>query len=108
MSAYMHIIREYVGTPSQIPTGRNKMLNRPNPDKPLKPSQTVRVVRTVSVAYDMLISDYLDGEDNLDGRPITVGNLEEDISDNTAIMDVLDEYDNAEVTDIKVEIYKIY
>ncbi len=84
------------------------MLNRPEPDKMLKPSQTVRVVRTVSIAYDVQISEYLDGDDNLDGDPITVGNLERDIEDKTDVSDVLDEYPDVEVTDIKVEITKIY
>lgn len=79
-----------------------------NPDKVLKPHQTVRVVRTVSVAYDMTISEYLDGSDDLDGEPITVGNLESDIESNTEVTDILDEYSDVEMTDIKVEITKIY
>lgn len=79
-----------------------------NPDKVLKPHQTVRVVRTVSVAYDVLISEYLDGSDDLDGEPITVGNLESDIESNTEVTDILDEYSDVEMTDIKVEITKIY
>jgi hypothetical protein len=111
MSAYMHIIREYVGTPSQIPTGRDKMLKK---DMLLNPAQKVRVVRTVSIAYDLDISDYLDGDTNLDGADITVGNLESDIESYADITDVLDEMGfeermtaNLEITDIKVEITEI-
>src|SRR5690348_10975110 len=93
------------------PTGRDKMLKK---DMLLNPAQKVRVVRTVSIAYDLDISDYLDGDTNLDGADITVGNLESDIESYADITDVLDEMGfeermtaNLEITDIKVEITKI-
>lgn len=79
-----------------------------NGDKLLKPHQTVRVVRTVSVAYDVTISEYLDGSDDLDGYPISVKNLAYDIETKTEVLDVLDEYPDVEITDISVEITKIY
>jgi hypothetical protein len=79
-----------------------------NGDKVLKPSQTVRVVRTVSIAYDVNIAEYLDGADDLDGSPITVDALVWDIEDKTEVSDVLDEYSDVEITDIRVEITKIY
>jgi uncharacterized protein (DUF433 family) len=62
----------------------------------------------VSIAYDVNISEYLDGDDNLDGEPITVNNLVSDIEDKTEVRDVLDEYDDVEITDVRVEITKIY
>lgn len=76
----------------------------------LKPGQKVRVVRTVSIAYDLDISEYMDGEDDLDGSPITVINLELDIEEHQDIQDVLAESDDKtdlEITDIKVEITEI-
>lgn len=83
-------------------------------DMLLNPAQKVRVVRTVSIAYDLDISDYLDGDTNLDGADITVGNLESDIESYADITDVLDEMGfeermtaNLEITDIKVEITEI-
>jgi hypothetical protein len=70
----------------------------------LIPGQKVRVVRTVAIAFDVDIRDYLlesGGED------ISVGALIEDLSNNLDAADILDQWDDAEETDISTEMTEI-
>lgn len=80
-------------------------ITRTHRDMSLKPGQKVRVVRTVSIAYDLDLSDHLGemGEDD-----ISVIDLELDIENNVDVMDTLDEQSNLEITDIKVEITELH
>lgn len=80
-------------------------ITRAHRDMSLNPGQRVRVVRTVSIAYDLDIADYLDGSGDTD---ISVMELESDIEDNVDFMDTLDEQSNLEITDIKVQITELH
>jgi hypothetical protein len=75
-----------------------------NLDTVLKPGQKVRVVRTVAIAFDVDIRDYLlesGGED------ITVGALIEDVSNNLDAADIMDQWDDTEETDISTEVTEV-
>lgn len=67
-----------------------------------KPGQTVRVVRTVAIAFDVTISDYLENSGDMD---IDAGTLISDI-EGQSVEETLDEFE-CEQTDISVEIVDV-
>jgi hypothetical protein len=67
-----------------------------------KPGQTVRVVRTVAIAFDVTISDYLEDSGDTD---IDAGTLLSDI-EGQSVEETLDEFE-CEQTDISVEIVDV-
>lgn len=85
----------------------DKMDIRPNTDKSaiwLKKGQRVKVVRTVAIAIEVDIREYLDEWDE-DG--IWCNELELDIENNLDIETILDQWDEKEITDISVEVTEI-
>jgi len=80
-------------------------ITRAHRDLSLVPGQRVRVVRTVSIAYDVDMTDYLAEMGETD---IPVSSLEFDIEQNQDVMDILDEQSNLEITDIKVEVTELH
>ena len=73
-------------------------------DENLKPGQTVRVVRTVEYAFDVDISEFLAESDDSE---VSVEDLQNDIESNFDISDILDQWDDVEVTDIAVTVTEI-
>jgi len=67
-----------------------------------KPGQTVRVVRTVAIAFDVTISDYLEDSGDTD---IDAETLISDI-EGQSVEETLDEFE-CEQTDISVEIVDV-
>jgi hypothetical protein len=70
----------------------------------LVPGQKVRVVRMVAIAVDVDIEDFLDDSGDLD---ITVGMLENRIVDDYTIEQILDEFDEYEISEISTEVTEI-
>lgn len=75
-----------------------------NPSTTLEPGQKVRVVLNVDVAFDVDISSYLEEYGDSD---ITVNDLESDIVDNLQLPDILDEYDNVEISPVEAKVTEI-
>lgn len=73
-------------------------------DDALKPGQKVRVVRTVDIAFDVDIANFLADSGDPD---ITVEQLQDDIENNFTVSDILDEWNDAEITDIAVTVTEI-
>ena len=71
----------------------------------LKPGHTVRVVRTMSIAFDVDIRGYLEDSGY---AGISYSDLESDIEDNIELSDILDNYDNVEVTGISTKITELF
>jgi len=58
----------------------------------------------VSIAFDVDIADYLDDSGD---AGISYGDLETDIENNIDVSDILDNYDNVEVSDISVQVTEL-
>ena len=68
----------------------------------LVPGQKVRVVRTVDIAVEIDIREYLDGD-----TEIWANELELEFPDNSDVRDMLDQWDDAEITDVAFTIVEI-